>query len=169
MVPSSRIFGVTLLALLTACSQSSASNAGNTGEATGSDANASTMASAAPAASVAPSGAPAAASTTPAPLETNADASKLGVPVYPGAKPFGVGVLAQGSTMMASFLTSDSFDRVEAFYKGQLPAGSEQLNTTSGNKQVAMLQTKAGDDIVVVELSTGDSGGTRIIIKRGSK
>jgi hypothetical protein len=99
------------------------------------------------------------------------DTSKLGVPVYPGAKVGKQGSVqattAKGSTLAAEFETDDSFDKVYAYYKSQLPSDAEKLKTTSGDKSMCMFSTKVDNDQVMVELTTGDSGGTNVIISRG--
>jgi len=77
-----------------------------------------------------------------------ADASKLGAPVYPGAASDDNGsVSIAGATehaAMASFKTSDDFDKVYQYYKGQMPSGSEKLKMAAGDTQTAMFVV--GDD-----------------------
>lgn len=106
------------------------------------------------------------------------DTSKLGAPVYPGAtsdSDGGVSLSGQsGSATMASFKTTDDFDKVYQFYKSQMPAGSEKMKMGSGDDQAAMFvigDAKAGDDqkgdATTVQI-TGKTGETDIIITHKS-
>jgi len=158
------------LALVTACAShaSNDNSSSNSGEATTS--------SAAPAATDA---ATAAGSTTintgngQVTVNGTIDSSKLGVPVYPGAKPNNQGSLsvnsANGSAAYAGFSTDDSFDKVYQFYKSQLPADAEKMKSSSGNSSMAMFSTKVGSDTVSVEIVSNDKGGTSVAISRGSE
>jgi hypothetical protein len=161
------------LALLAACASHASNDNGssNSGEAT--------TGTAAPAATdAATSDATAAGSTTintgngQVTVNGTIDASKLGVPVYPGAKPNNQGSLsvnsAKGSAAYAGFSTDDSFDKVYQFYKSQLPPDAEKMKTSSGNSSMAMFSTKVGSDTVSVEVVSNDKGGASVVISRGS-
>jgi hypothetical protein len=99
------------------------------------------------------------------------DPSQLGVPVYPGA------TTAQGGTMtvtgakggtLASFTTTDDFDKVYGFYKDHLPAGSEKMKMSAGDGSMAEFQTTATDGSVTTVEIEGKTGKTAIIITHGA-
>ncbi|HEY1978391.1 MAG TPA: hypothetical protein VGG89_17710 [Candidatus Baltobacteraceae bacterium] len=100
----------------------------------------------------------------------NVDASKLGAPVYPGAQANEQGAISsstdKGTSVMAGFKTSDPFEKVEAFYKQQLPAGSEKMNTSANNSSIASFQIGTGDasDQVAVQVTSSKAGETDILI-----
>lgn len=103
------------------------------------------------------------------------DAGKLGAPLYPGAQANAQGAITsstdKGTSVMAGFKTSDSFDKVEAFYKQQLPAGSEKMNVTSNNSSIASFQVGTADtsDQVAVQITSSKDGGTDILITHVTK
>jgi hypothetical protein len=103
------------------------------------------------------------------------DAAKLGAPVYPGAAPSDQGSItsksATGSSMIAAFKTSDTFDKVYGYYKQQLPAGSEKGKVTSGDSSVASFQVgdESGPDQVTVQISADKIGETDILITHVTK
>lgn len=72
-----------------------------------------------------------------------------------------------GSAAMASFKTTDDFEKVYEFYQGQMPAGSEKMKMSSGDTSTAMFAV--GDDknpkgeTTSVQI-VGKSGETDIII-----
>jgi hypothetical protein len=100
------------------------------------------------------------------------DPSKLGAPVYPGAQvnPDSNGSLSaetpEGSTVMATFKTSDGFDKVYDFYKSQMPAGSEGMKMSMGGASSAMWQVgkDSGPDQVVVQVNSDKAGAVTILI-----
>lgn len=98
------------------------------------------------------------------------DASKLGAPVYPGAQANSQGAITsnsdRGTSAMAGYKTSDPFAKVEAYYKQQLPAGSEKVNTTSENNSIASFQIGSGDtsDEVAVQVTSSKPDETDILI-----
>ncbi|HLJ82609.1 MAG TPA: hypothetical protein VKT51_00365 [Candidatus Eremiobacteraceae bacterium] len=100
-------------------------------------------------------------------MGTNVDASKIGVPVYPGATAAGGGGWSvqskEGTGQVVSLTTNDSFGKVEAWYKAQFPAGSEVMNVSSGSTSSAVFQVgKTTDkDQQSVEIS---SDGTKTTI-----
>ena len=103
------------------------------------------------------------------------DPSKLGAPVYPGAQTDAHGGMSsttdKGNSVLATFRTSDSFDKVEAFYKQQLPAGSEKSNVATANGSIATFQIGPADaaDQVSVQVMSPRSGETDILITRVTK
>lgn len=100
----------------------------------------------------------------------NVDASKLGAPVYPGAQANEQGAITsstdKGTSVMAGFKTSDPFEKVEAFYKQQLPAGAEKMNMSANNSSIASFQIGAGDasDQVAIQVTSSKAGETDILI-----
>lgn len=95
--------------------------------------------------------------------ENNVDLSKLGVPVYPGVRQVGSmsGTSAKGSGQVVSLKTADSFDKVSAWYKSQLPAGAQQMSSTSGESSFAEFVLSDRGGMVMV---TGKPGETDIVI-----
>lgn len=101
------------------------------------------------------------------------DPAKLGVPIYPGATQ-GEGAMSvtskTGSGQMASFESSDSFDKVYQWYKGRMPAGSEKMKFGNGDNAVAEFVTggeKPGDLQTMVMLSQ-KKDVTNIIVSKGT-
>ena len=100
----------------------------------------------------------------------NVDAKKLGAPIYPGAQVNEQGAITsstdKGTSVMAGFKTTDPFEKVEAFYKQQLPAGSEKMNVTANDSSIASFQIGAGDasDQVAVQVTSSKAGETDILI-----
>jgi hypothetical protein len=108
-------------------------------------------------------------------INQNVDTSKLGAPVYPGAQANEQGAVTtttdKGSSTMAGFRTADPFEKVESYYKNQLPAGSEKINISSTNGSVATFQMgsdKAGT-LVTVHVTQSKPGETDILISRVTK
>lgn len=105
----------------------------------------------------------------------NVDTSKLGAPVYPGAQANAQGAITsttdKGTSVMAGFKTGDPFDKVAAFYKQQLPAGSEKMNLTAGNGSIASFQIGTGGarDQVAVQVTSSKPGETDILITHITK
>ncbi|MBV8374243.1 MAG: hypothetical protein JO302_01930 [Candidatus Eremiobacteraeota bacterium] len=108
-------------------------------------------------------------------IGANADTSKLGAPVYPGAQINEQGAVtttsAKGTDTMAGFKTADPFDKVESYYKHSLPAGSEIINLGSGNGSVATFQLHLdnGSTLVTVNVTQSKPGETDILITRVAK
>ncbi len=108
-------------------------------------------------------------------INKDVDTSKLGAPVYPGAQANEQGAITNttgtGTSMMAGFKTADSFDNVTAYYKQQLPAGSEKLNMSSANGSVATFEI--GDEksanFVTVHVTASKPGETDILITHVTK
>jgi len=86
---------------------------------------------------------------------TNATAAlrKLGVDVYPGARPLpGAAVVSMGSmsTVTAQFETPDSPDLVEAFYKARFPRSN--INVSDQNQRTLVFTTaEKGMMTIVIE------------------
>jgi hypothetical protein len=105
---------------------------------------------------------------------SSVDAAKLGVPLYPGAKATEGGGLdattAEGSAQILVLTTGDSFDKVYAWYKSKMPAGSEKTRTSSGDNSFASFEVvkNGAKEISTVQLST-DGGKTQIAISHGTK
>jgi len=86
------------------------------------------------------------------------DASKLGAPIYPGATQSSDQAaaninVASGSSALAAFSTSDSFDKVYSWYKERMPAGSEKARFTQGTSSMAEFvtgQQPTGQTMVMV-------------------
>lgn len=108
-------------------------------------------------------------------LGRNVDASKLGAPVYPGATAKDQGSIstttADGTNTIAAFKTTDPFDKVYAYYKQQLPAGSEKMKISTGDTQMASFQVGAqnGPDQVGVQITSDKTGTTNILISHVMK
>jgi hypothetical protein len=161
------LLGLTLATA--ACSNKSASNSSDQSNATATSA-ATAAASAEPAASDAGSAQGAAAGTPAA--DTNAGA--VGVPVYPGAASqasasYSGGNGANGSSVKAAvYTTTDSFDKVYAFYQKSLPGAMEMMHTsappTPGAAFVVADPNNKGHATTVV-VSTGTDGKVTISIQ----
>jgi len=102
------------------------------------------------------------------------DPAKLGLPVYPGATTGEGGAMAgqsqQGSGAMVILKSTDSFDKVYAWYKAQMPAGSQQMESTSGDSSVAEFAVgKEGDKDQKSVTITSGTDGTSIMLISSSK
>ena len=101
----------------------------------------------------------------------SADPTQLGAPIYPGADANSEGTVsytgANGGAMSA-FKTTDDFDKVYAFYKSQLPAGSEKMKMQSGDGSVAEFVVGNDSGETAVQIS-GKPGETDIIITHKAK
>ena len=102
------------------------------------------------------------------------DVSKLGLPVYPGASQKDSGGMStettRGSSQVVMMTTPDSFDKVYAWYKGQMPAGTEKMHFTtpggalasfvigaSGAKEQKSVMLTSGKDKTSIMLSVNAS------------
>jgi hypothetical protein len=103
---------------------------------------------------------------------TGVDPGKLGAPVYPGAQtsPDSQGSFSAstnaGSTVMATFKTTDDFGKVYDYYKAQMPAGSEGMKMSMGTASSATFQVgkDGAPDQVTVQISSDKPGQTTILI-----
>jgi zinc-ribbon domain len=89
-------------------------------------------------------------------VESNADTSaalrKLGIDVYPGARPLpGGAAVSMGSmsTVTAQFETPDSPDLVEAFYKARFPRSNINVNDENPRTMVFVTPGKGMMNIVI--------------------
>jgi hypothetical protein len=120
----------------------------------------------------APTATPDDSAASPAPVGSSVDPSKLGAPVYPGAQPdpgSQAGISAQtpeGSTYIGMFKTMDGFDKVYAYYKSQMPAGSEGMKLSMGGASSAMWQVgkDGAPDEVLVQVNSDKTGKVSILI-----
>ena len=95
--------------------------------------------------------------------------STLGLPIYPGAQAKGNGAAsiqtAAGSSQMINLQTADSFDKVYAFYKQQMPANSEKMKMSAGGTSMAEFQVGDTDaDRKSVAITQKGSDPTSILI-----
>jgi len=102
------------------------------------------------------------------------DPAKIGLPIYPGATAGEgtsmAGSSEEGSGAMMIMKTSDSFDKVYAWYKAQMPAGSQQMQSTNGDTSVAEFQIGKDTDKEQKSVTlTSESDGTSIMLVSGSK
>jgi len=102
------------------------------------------------------------------------DVGKIGLPIYPGATANDTGGMSfqsKGETSQLVVMTTpDSFDKVYAWYKGQMPAGSEQMHMSSANSSVASFVIgKQGDKTAKTVTITADKDKTSIMLAAGSK
>jgi hypothetical protein len=151
-----------------ACSSKSASNSSDQSNA-GATPAATDSASAQPESSESPS-AEATAAGTPA---ADANAGDTGVPVYPGAASQAAASYSGGgsnapSVKAAVYTTTDSFDKVYAFYQKSLPNAMEMMHTstppTPGAAFVVTDPNNKGHATTVV-VSTGSDGKGTISIQ----
>lgn len=102
------------------------------------------------------------------------DTAKIGLPVYPGANSAdNAGYAAttkEGTGQVAMLTTADSFDKVYAWYKQQMPAGSEQMHMTSSGGSVAAFQIgKDTDATKKVVTITSSQDKTSIMLSSQTK
>lgn len=94
------------------------------------------------------------------------DARKLGIPVYPPAQLDPQGSITTDASVIAAFRTSDSFDKVYAYYKRLLPRNAEKMKVTSGNGSVVSFQI--GDpntpEEITVQVSSDQPNETEVLI-----
>lgn len=97
------------------------------------------------------------------------DAATLGIPVYPGAKPSEAGSMAMADTVkgensqLTMLETPDSFDKVYAFYKGQMPSGSEKMKVETGSSSMAEFQVGDTGSADVKNVTISSSNGKTAI------
>ncbi|HME81923.1 MAG TPA: hypothetical protein VKF82_07580 [Candidatus Eremiobacteraceae bacterium] len=92
------------------------------------------------------------------------DPNSLGLPVYPGATPSEAGSYSmtapQGSEQILTIETKDPFDKVVAFYKDKMPAGTQSALTGSGSAATAQFAIGKPADKVHKGIIIAQSGGT---------
>ena len=99
------------------------------------------------------------------------DASKLGVPVYPGATQSQGGFAyngSHGSGQMTSLTTSDGFDKVYAWYKSRLPADAEKMKSSSGDSSFAEFVTGAEGSPHTTVMISSKGTQTSIVLSKGT-
>jgi hypothetical protein len=98
---------------------------------------------------------------------SSSDAAGSQIPKYPGADTNASGSTSNGmnggSAAGTVMSTSDSFDKVYAWYQGHMPAGAEKSHTTSPIESAVFTLGEAGSDQTSVTLTTS-SGKTMITI-----
>lgn len=106
-------------------------------------------------------------------ISANVDLAKLGLPVYPGAtqNQGGIsGTTAQSSGEVVALSTSDSFDKVYAWYRAHMPAGSEGMHMSSPTGSIATFQIgKDGDKEQRSVMITGEKDKTSILLSHNLK
>jgi hypothetical protein len=130
-----------------------------------SDTSSSSAASAAPVEAATTAAAMGAAATSAAASsDTSATTDeKTGLPVYPGATSAASGANAgQAGTVLT---TEDSFDKVYAWYKDHMPAGSEKAKLSAGGMSNATFETEkdGGKEVVAI---TSQGGKTTISLAK---
>lgn len=98
---------------------------------------------------------------------SSSDAAGTQIPKYPGADTNASGSTTNGmnggSAAGTVMSTSDSFDKVYAWYQQHMPAGSEKSHTTSPIESAVFTLGQAGSDQTSVTITTS-SGKTMITI-----
>lgn len=110
-------------------------------------------------------------SVSPVIFGAKVDRSKLGVPVYPGAKANLAATVAYTGAdagVRATFTTRDDFSKVYEFYKSKLPADSEKMNTQSQDGSVAEFVVLGADGDTSVQIE-GKRNLTDIVITHTGK
>lgn len=78
------------------------------------------------------------------------DPNSLGLPIYPGASTSPSGSFAsqtkQGGAQVVTMQTADGFDKVYAFYKDKMPAGSEKMKMSNNGTSMATFQIGGDND-----------------------
>lgn len=72
------------------------------------------------------------------------DPNSLGLPIYPGATPSKSGAFSaqtkQGGAQIITLETTDSFDKVYAYYHDKMPTGSEKMKIAVAGSSMATFQ-----------------------------
>ena len=102
------------------------------------------------------------------------DPASLGLPLYPGATPNANGSLStetkEGKNQLITMQSTDSFDKVYAFYKDKMPAGSEKAHMSVAGNQMASFQVGTSTDKEQKTVSITTSGDkTDITLMVGTK
>ena len=99
------------------------------------------------------------------------DPNSLGLPLYPGAQPSDAGSFAvtnqQGGTQIVTMVTKDGYDKVVAFYKAKMPAGTQEVVSGEGAAAKAQfVEVKAHDKVQrsVIVAPAGDSVNITMIV-----
>ena len=102
--------------------------------------------------------------------------AELGVPVYPGATVEASatyqGMEGSGTSKMQhnNLVTTDSFDKVDSFYKSNLKKVKSSVNNTQGDQQMSMyvLGTDAAPITVTISAEKGENK-TNIMVMKAQK
>jgi hypothetical protein len=97
------------------------------------------------------------------------NAAALGLPLYPGAIASDTGGMAvhntSGTSNVVSLTTTDSFDKVYAWYKLRMPNGTEQTHMMAAGGSVASFaEGKLGDKDQKSVVITESGGKTTILL-----
>lgn len=100
------------------------------------------------------------------------DVTKLGAPLYPGASQSADNgsisvTTASGSGVMASFTSSDSFDKVYAWYQAKMPKGSEKMHVTQSGASIAEFLTDENTANQTLVMVSSKDNQTQIVITHG--
>jgi hypothetical protein len=98
----------------------------------------------------------------------------LGIAIYPGAFPEKLGSVAKLSSitlLSAHFRTSDSADKVIAFYKDKAGSGAQIMSLPFGVGTQIQIQGQAGTSIkvLITQLTNQSGSGTRIQIDHATQ
>lgn len=98
-----------------------------------------------------------------------ADLSKLGIEVYPGAKQEHSGTVTNPEIdiISAEFSSSDSFDKVAAFYKGKYKSSVTQEMSGQDGKTLS-IQAGSDNDLKMI-IVTEQNGQTHIVLQHHVK
>lgn len=102
------------------------------------------------------------------------DPASLGLPVYPGATVDSGGAVTgqsqQGSGALVTLKTSDSFDKVYAYYKSRMPANSQTMKSEAGGTSVASFVEGTSSEKVQKSVTiTSSSDGVQIMMMSATK
>ena len=99
----------------------------------------------------------------------------IGVPFYPGAKAEKGTRIATGETQMTQveLVSTDDVPKVTEWYRAQLksrpgPAGTS-MEQVSADSAMLMAGDEAGKDSLVINISKGSEGGSRVSLMHGTK
>ena len=100
------------------------------------------------------------------------DTAKLGAPLYPGATQTedngSISVTtASGTGVMASFTSTDSFDKVYEWYKARLPKGAEKMKMAQAGASIAEFVTDENSANQTLVMVTSKDDKTQIVITHG--
>lgn len=102
------------------------------------------------------------------------DVTKLAIPVYPGANKSddsgGYSMSGkEGSAQVVMLTTPDSFDKVYAWYKAQLPKGAETMKVSNGGTDMAQFATGVQSNDQSTVMIEAKDGKTQILISHQQK
>lgn len=100
------------------------------------------------------------------------DLASLGAPIYPGAHQDESALSVSGvnsASQMAAFTTTDTFEKVCAFYRSKMPAGSEKLLIDHGENSAAEFVLSNNNGAQTTVMITRKSDKTSIIITKSRR